>query len=221
MSSMNSNWTDPAPLWLDADFVQGMQANRAHQLRISSSSSNNDAVAPRALLGAGETVSTALGELELAGKTVLVVFTGVPSRKRVINSLLGTGVSLVMYASDYNWCLEYVPRERWVIGHGEDAGAAVAAVRAWQAHQAAHGRPGRGRLNGLLCYDEYGVTLAAGMAETLGLPYMPLHVANDIRNKFAFRAACVAAGLPAPRYVRLTGPLTAEDKLRILDAGMR
>ncbi len=50
---------------------------------------------------------------------------------------------------------------------------------------------------------------------------MPPSVACAIRNKHTFRSVCCAGGVPAPRFLLLTGRMTPQDKQRIADAGIR
>lgn len=58
-------------------------------------------------------------------------------------------------------------------------------------------------IEGVLCYDEYGIQLASRLASSLGLPFLSSATVDQVRNKHSFRRMCTEAGLPAPRFMQV------------------
>jgi biotin carboxylase len=58
--------------------------------------------------------------------------------------------------------------------------------------------------DGVATFNEFATVLTAQIAHALGLPGNPIGSVIAARNKYETRQACVKAGLPTPRYVRIT-----------------
>jgi len=163
---------------------------------------------------------------DLSGKCMLLVLIGSAGRRRLLHSMQSAGLKLVCYApTKAAWAMQYITEEDWILGPPNDAAAAQQAVEAWLASPCSTGRR---RIDGVLCYDEYGLQLAARLRQALGTPgpwhATPPWVVEVVRSKRLFRDACVAAGVPAPRYTHLTAPATPdhpEQLAKIEAAGLR
>lgn len=168
------------------------------------------------------------GHEALQGRTLLLVLSGSSGRRRILRRLVQAGVTLVCYSAQRTWAAEHVAEHNWVLGPVDDPPEALRRVQAWQARAAGPDAPGSAaaaaagqQLDGVLCIDEYGLVLAAALAEGLGLPFTRRDAMDELRNKWRFRAACVRGGVRSPRFVPLHGPLTAQDVQRIQELGMR
>lgn len=136
--------------------------------------------------------------------------------------LCAPGVRLVCYAPvKAEWASKYIHDQDWILGPPTDAEAAQRAVEAWLSTD-----PSR-HIDGLLCYDEYGLQLAARLRQALTIPgpwcSTPPSVIEVVRSKRLFRDACVAGGVPAPRYAHITAPTTKDrpDQVaRLAEAGI-
>jgi biotin carboxylase len=143
-------------------------------------------------------------EYSLAGKTLLVVKSGSASRREVLEDLLATGVTVVcMNEQVAPWARDLI--SEWIIDPMVDAKIGLSHVQHWLAEHPLVS------FNGVLCYDEYGVSLASQLAAGLGLPWMKPELVETFRNKFKFREWCVENGVASPRFVRLNGAGTEVD----------
>lgn len=77
-----------------------------------------------------------------------------------------------------------------------------------------------GKIDGLTTFWEDDVPLAAGLAESLGVPYHTRAAAQAVRSKAQTRDVLEKAGVPTPRHRRVTNLNTAKsdaERARILD----
>eukprot|EP00123_Amoebidium_parasiticum_P021913 comp7602_c0_seq1/m.3252 comp7602_c0_seq1/g.3252 ORF comp7602_c0_seq1/g.3252 comp7602_c0_seq1/m.3252 type:complete len:529 (-) comp7602_c0_seq1:12-1598(-) len=165
------------------------------------------------------------------GKTLLLVLSGSSGRRALLESIHSTGAHIVCFASGENWAKEYV--SEWIVGSTSDLPGAVSSVRKWVSRRArergfffnesdhvpsddvgvlgprVHG------VDGVLCYDEFGLVTASLIAKELGLPFISHDTVNSIRNKYAFRQTCLRNGVPTPRFLYL-GEVLATGDLALL-----
>ncbi|KAJ9513708.1 hypothetical protein QJQ45_015466 [Haematococcus lacustris] len=157
---------------------------------------------------------------ELEGRTLLLFLTGAVGRRRLLARMQATGAQIVVYSSEshsQHWASSYVDPGNWVQGSACSLPAALAAIQTWASNassSALHHRssmdltcqPCVQRLDGVVCYDEYGLSIASQLAAALDLPFTPPGQVAVLRNKTLFRQACMEAGLPHARFMRVPGP---------------
>ncbi|KAG1672031.1 hypothetical protein FOA52_008907 [Chlamydomonas sp. UWO 241] len=206
--------------WLAHAARHGCQAGEVHDGTHGASAACSWSGAP--LEEAAQTVPSTAGQQEkddddgfpldpqVSGSTVLIVAPGSAGRWRLLHSMASAGARLVCYGCAPGAAparlLEYVRPGDWIPGPMDDEAAAEGAARAWLGSQ-----PVGTRLQGLLCYDEFGVELASRLAPRLGLQSSSPDVVACARSKTAFRAACAGAGLPTPNNARLAGPMPPDQ----------
>ena len=145
-------------------------------------------------------------------QTLLLVLPGMKKREDMLRRMMAVDQSVQWVAfvprevhADSSWASKYFPPTHWIsCEHPTDAfEAAWEVVKAWL-------KAGCGSrvLNGVICYDEFGIALAASLAERLGVKATPLNIIKRARNKHLFRRRCSTAGLPAVRCLTLR---TTED----------
>lgn len=133
--------------------------------------------------------------------TLLLVIPGASGRLPVLKQLLDSFNVVALVPGDNlarcAWARDLVGDADWVeCGDADDHESGWSAVQAWlEAQPNSQSRC----LDGVLCYDEFGVELASLLAGRLGLPATPLEQLRSIRDKFSFRERCRAGGLPAAR----------------------
>ena len=147
-----------------------------------------------------------------ADKRLLLVGTGGPKRRNVLQKLCSLGLERIVCLHDApSWAAFAI--DEWILGDSVHAGGdAIARVDAWMAE-----RPGF-RFDGVLTYDEYSVIVAAELARHLGLVGLDPTVARRVKDKGTFRDACRAVGIAAPGSIRAS-PEEARDRVRA--AGLR
>ncbi|KAJ9513443.1 hypothetical protein QJQ45_006000 [Haematococcus lacustris] len=157
---------------------------------------------------------------ELEGRTLLLFLTGAVGRRRLLARMQATGAQIVVYSSEshsQHWASSYVDPGNYIQGSPCSLPAALAAIQTWASNassSALHHRssmdltcqPCVQRLDGVVCYDEYGLSIASQLAAALDLPFTPPGQVAVLRNKTLFRQACMEAGLPHARFMRVPGP---------------
>jgi biotin carboxylase len=124
----------------------------------------------------------------------------------------GLGIELV-FATDRCHRLDDPWQDRAVAVRFHDVDPSVAAVRA---------RAAREPLDGIIAVGDRPVTLAAAVAEALGIAWHPLEGARASTDKRRSRAAIAAAGLPSPRFAvhsASSDPFTSDLGPRASDLG--
>ncbi|KAL6763425.1 ATP-grasp domain-containing protein [Haematococcus lacustris] len=185
-----------------------------------------DACPPTVYLHPGRVLFSVDNELstqhdsELEGRTLLLFLTGAVGRRRLLARMQATGARIVVYSSEshsQHWASSYVDPGNYIQGSPCSLPAALAAIQTWASNassSALHHRssmdlkhqPCVQRLDGVVCYDEYGLSVASQLAAALELPFTPPGQVAILRNKTLFRQACMEAGLPHPRFMRVPGP---------------
>jgi biotin carboxylase len=142
---------------------------------------------------------------------LLVVFPGRESRRPVLMELQRSARIGMLVSTDQlrhsAWAREMVSADCWIetpgVGHGET----------WEAVSEWSERTGN-KPAGVMCYDEFGVELAAMLCERLGVPGTPLETVRAVRSKHAFRQRCLEHGIRAPRHALLCSEEDLEDFIR-------
>jgi len=142
---------------------------------------------------------------------LLVVFPGREGRRLVLMELqrfarIGILVSTCQLPWS-EWAREMVPADAWIetpgVGHEE----VLEVVSEWS--ERTGNRPA-----GIMCYDEFGVELAATLCERLNVPGTPVETVRAARSKHAFRQRCLEHGIGAPNHVLLSNEEDLEDFIR-------
>lgn len=130
--------------------------------------------------------------MSFSEKHLLLVGTGGPKRRRVLERLRSLGLQRLTILHDQpNWAASYC--DEWI-----SADSARPSDRTVETIQARIGRP-----DGILTYDDYSVRVAAHLAAAFGVVGIPLQAAEQSKDKGSFRRLCVERGLPAPRFVQV------------------
>jgi biotin carboxylase len=133
------------------------------------------------------------------GYNLLVFNPGMMGRRRLLHSLLDSGCHLIIYHSQrQDWVQTYFKNDAnasnlsFIVGNLNDFDEALAKIQSSSC-----------KLDGILCYDDYSVELAAKLCDALKLPGIPPDLAARIRDKFEFRKACQQAGIRFPKFLRI------------------
>eukprot|EP00242_Pyramimonas_sp_CCMP2087_P009559 CAMPEP_0198219106 /NCGR_PEP_ID=MMETSP1445-20131203/72564_1 /TAXON_ID=36898 /ORGANISM="Pyramimonas sp., Strain CCMP2087" /LENGTH=379 /DNA_ID=CAMNT_0043896405 /DNA_START=158 /DNA_END=1294 /DNA_ORIENTATION=- len=126
---------------------------------------------------------------------LLVVFPGGSGRKPVLTRIQKfSQICVLVSESDREtcaWAKEMVEPDCWIEVAAATDGQQVEVgdrVTEWMA------RTGM-RIDGVLCYDEFGVEIAAMLCERLSLPGTPLSTVLAARSKYSFRKRCEQHGI--------------------------
>lgn len=146
---------------------------------------------------------------DYAEKSLLLVGTGGSKRRAVLERLRSLGLRKVVCLNhERNWADPYV--DDWILADAVHPGAG--GEQALDRYLALHSDL---RLDGIMTYDEYSVVLASHLARRSGRIGLAPSVAETVKNKYAFRRACLDRGLPAPAVslAPLGGSLDASGAL--------
>lgn len=134
--------------------------------------------------------------------TLLLVLPGAVGRRPMLNRLQASFRLCALVTSENltrcSWARDFLGADLWIeCGRTDDIDSAWAAVQAWLG-------AGAGRhLEGVLCYDEFGIELSANLAERLKVPGTPVSQIRAACNKLSFRERCQACGVPTVRHALL------------------
>ena len=113
---------------------------------------------------------------------LLVVFPGAPGRKSVLQQLLSIARLCILVSSDDPsrslWARALVGSDCWIEAPGVELTDMWASVSEWLERTGIE-------LDGVLCYDEFGVEVGAMLCDKLSLPGCPLQtmqVGNNLRT---------------------------------------
>ena len=140
--------------------------------------------------------------MSFSEKHLLLIGTGGPKRRRVLERLRALGLGRLTILHDQpNWAASYC--DEWI--------AADSSRPSQQTVDTVRARIGRP--DGVLTYDDYSVRVAAHLAQAFDLVGIPLLAAAQSKDKGAFRRLCVERGLPAPKFVQVEAADPAIDRL--------
>ena len=134
-------------------------------------------------------------------KTILLVLCGSPSRRGVLEAVAATGIRIVCVHPTIGWASDLV--HKWIVAPCDDRPKSVDIVQTYIAESSE-------RFDGILSYDEFGLSLAASLGVALGLPYMHPNVVDCVRDKFCFRQLCQEHNVPSPKCLILDRSLICE-----------
>ena len=142
--------------------------------------------------------------MEAKGKTILLVLCGSPSRRTVLESIHATQVRIVCVNPTVAWASDLV--YEWIVAPCDDRSASLAIVREYVKRTYM-------TFDGIMCYDEFGLALAAILAKNLGLSFLSPDTVEKTRDKYIFRKICAEHGLPSPRCTHLNPDIVCHSEL--------
>lgn len=128
----------------------------------------------------------------LAGKTLLLVNTGYPRKKFIIQKLKSLGLKLVILHHEKNWAEPYA--DHWILADTSNHAEAMSAVRSFLAQNPDV------KIEGALTFWEDDVLLTSKIIDRFNWVGVPFNVAKTARDKFLFREFCASHGFPAPKH---------------------
>jgi len=133
----------------------------------------------------------------LKGKTILIVGGGYEGKRFFFERAKKLGVRVVLIDKPGSWAKDLVDEyiEADTLDHAEAAKTALAELEA---------RGLKGELNGITAFWEDDVPLTAALSEALELPYFSEASAASAREKSLTRKVMEEAGLPTPRFAKVT-----------------
>lgn len=131
-------------------------------------------------------------ENPLQNKCLLIINTGWPRKKFILQHIKKLGVHTIMVHKEKNWAEGYV--NDWIIADTYDHGETIEAIQKYVA------RNPKRQIDGVITFWEDDVLLTAKIADKLNLIGIPYRIARQARNKFLFRQFCKAQNLPFPQH---------------------
>ena len=129
---------------------------------------------------------------EIKGKTLLVVHTGLPNKKFILQKLKKLGVNIVMLHFNKNWAVPLV--NHFIVADLNNHKESIQQVDSYlKDHKGL-------RLDGVVTFWEESVLLTSKLADYFRLTGIPFSIAKRIRNKYLFRKYCSSIGLKTPRF---------------------
>lgn len=132
-----------------------------------------------------------MSHTDLSGKTILLVNDGSVRKKFILQRLQELDVKVIcLNRSKSEFALPFV--HDWILADLNDVEACVAKVKEYSQ------KSDKVPFDGVVTFWDENIVLTATLAETFNLVGIPVAVANSIKNKHSFRAACVESGIPSP-----------------------
>ncbi|MCL4374569.1 ATP-grasp domain-containing protein [Patescibacteria group bacterium] len=128
----------------------------------------------------------------MENKTLLVVGTGYPQKRFVLQRIKKLGVTAIILNQEKNWALPYA--DYWIVADNNHHAEAIQAVENFL-----NDHP-QVKIDGVITYWEDDVLLTAKLAEKLKLIGIPYAIAKKTRNKALFRKFCSENHIPAPQF---------------------
>jgi D-alanine--D-alanine ligase len=128
----------------------------------------------------------------LVGRTVLVVNTGSPKKRFIVQRLKKMGLRVVMLNKEKNWAQPYV--DHWILADNTNHLEAIQAVQQFMAQNP------HVQIEGAVTFWEDDVLLTSRIIDRFGWIGIPYNIALKVRNKFMFRQFCSDNRIPAPRF---------------------
>lgn len=124
----------------------------------------------------------------LRGKTLLLVNTGSPKKRFILQRLKKLGLWLVVLNKEKNWALPYV--DEWITADTTNHKEAIQAVEKFLVETP------KIKLDGALTFWEDDVLLTSKITDHFNLIGIPFQIAKRTRNKYLFREFCAKNNLP-------------------------
>jgi len=129
---------------------------------------------------------------ELKGKTLLVVHSGTPGKKFILQRLKKLGVKIILLNFSKNWATPIV--DHLIISDLNNHKETIQQVDTFlKAHKDI-------RLDGILTFWEESVLVTSKLTDYFRQTGIPYSISRKIRNKYLFRKYCKSIGLETPRY---------------------
>ncbi|KKQ27359.1 MAG: D-alanine-D-alanine ligase-like protein [Candidatus Magasanikbacteria bacterium GW2011_GWC2_37_14] len=130
--------------------------------------------------------------LELNGKTILLVNTGTAKKKFIIQKLKKLGLYLIVLNKEKNWAHPYV--DEWILADNFNHNEAIKAVDAYIKNDQNR------KIDGVVTFWEDDVLLTSKIVERFNFIGIPYTIAKQVRNKFLFREFCEKNNIKAPKH---------------------
>jgi D-alanine-D-alanine ligase len=145
-------------------------------------------------------------ENPLAGRTILLVNTGSPKKRFIVQRLKKLGLTVVCLNKEKNWAQPYV--DHWILADNTDHPEAILAVQKFMTR-----RP-EVKIGGAVTFWEDDVLLTSKLIDKFDWIGIPYSVARRVRNKYKFRQFCGENGLPTPKFHIAKGAEDLEEVAR-------
>lgn len=129
---------------------------------------------------------------ELNGKVILLVNTGSPKKKFILQRLKKLGLYIIVLNKEKNWAQPYI--DEWIIADTYNHSEAIKAVDAYIKNDQ------NKKIDGALTFWEDDVLLTSKITDRFNFIGVPYNVAKQVRNKYLFRELCEKHGIRAPRH---------------------
>lgn len=128
----------------------------------------------------------------LKGKTILLINTGSPKKRFILQKLKKLGLKIIVLNKEKNWALPYA--DEWIITDTINHKESIQAVERFLADNP------KLKLDGALTFWEDDVLLTAKITDRFNLIGIPFQIAKKTRNKYLFRNFCAKNNLPFPKH---------------------
>jgi hypothetical protein len=140
----------------------------------------------------------------MEGKTILLVLCGSPARRTVLASIAAMNIRIVCLNPSVAWANDLV--HQWIIAPCDDREASLSCLQKYIAET-------NETFDGIVCYDEFGLSLAAILASAIGISFFSVDTVEISRDKFRFRGMCTKHGIPSPKVVHLDPKLICDPAI--------
>lgn len=128
----------------------------------------------------------------LKNKTILLVNTGSTHKRHVLKRLKQLELKVIALNPEKNWAQPYV--DEWIITNNYDHAQALRDLDSFiQSHP-------KIKIDGVITFWEDDVLLTSKIVDKYGFIGIPLNIAQEVRNKLAFRNFCANNNLPFPKF---------------------
>lgn len=129
---------------------------------------------------------------EIAKKTILLINTGSPKKRFIIQRLKKLGLKVVVLNKEKNWAEHYV--DHWIITDPANHSDAILAVKQFLKNHK------KVKIDGVVTFWEDDVLLTSKIVDQFNFIGIPYTIARQVRNKFLFREFCKQHGIRAPKH---------------------
>lgn len=145
----------------------------------------------------------------LSQKTILLVNTGSPKKRFILQKLKKLGLTIVVLNKEKNWAQPYI--DNWILADTTNHIEAIHEVENFLTQNP------QIIFNGILTFWEDDVLLTSKLTDKYKLTGISYEIAKRMRNKFLFREFCVENQLPAPKHIILR----TENEIKKIETSLK